>query len=108
VTRERRGSDQPGESHRCLDKPGLPNDLYVAISGFDLPGRPPISNNDEQRTSAQGYDGGGNVFPRWSIKQQKRTPTDRRSIDSKFGRGVALALQTLGCLTQNAIESLRE
>jgi hypothetical protein len=35
VTRERRGSDQPGESHRCLDKPGLSNDLYVAISGFD-------------------------------------------------------------------------
>jgi hypothetical protein len=43
-----------------------------------------------------------------SIRQQKRTPTDRRSIDSKFGRGVALALRTLGCLTQNAIEPLRE
>jgi hypothetical protein len=33
-----------------LRKPGLPNDLYIAISGFDLPGRPAISNNDEQRT----------------------------------------------------------
>src|SRR6266404_2707477 len=33
-----------------LRKPGLPNDLYIAISGFDLPGRPAISNNDEQST----------------------------------------------------------
>jgi hypothetical protein len=33
-----------------LRKPGLPNDLCIAISGFDLPGRPAISSNDEQRT----------------------------------------------------------
>src|SRR6476620_11043763 len=46
---------------------GLPSDVYVAISGFDLSGRPAISNNDEQRTD-------------------DRNSSERPSCDQRSGR----------------------